>query len=98
MRCVVVLVLTSCLLLSDRARAEAPPEFGRDVKALLEKHCFECHGPQAQEGGLRLDVKQAVLRGGESNEPAVVPGNSAKSRLIKLVTSDDPKQRMPYEG
>lgn len=47
------------------------------MKALLERHCFDCHGPDEQEGGLRLDVKSDALRGGNSGEPAVVPGSSA---------------------
>jgi hypothetical protein len=85
------------VILPAPAWAEEPPEFGKDIRPLLERHCFECHGPQAQEAGLRLDVKQAALKGGESNEPAIVPGSSEKSRLIKLVTSTDPKVLMSHE-
>src|SRR4051812_46285240 len=73
-------ILLTVILPAAAARAEEPPEFGKDIRPLLERHCFECHGPQAQEAGLRLDVKQAALKGGESNEPAIVPGSSEKSR------------------
>jgi mono/diheme cytochrome c family protein len=80
------------------ARADEPPEYSRDIRPLFEKHCFECHGSRQQESGLRLDVKAAALKGGDSKEAALVPGSSDKSRLIKLITSDDPKVRMPHEA
>jgi mono/diheme cytochrome c family protein len=95
----VLLALVSAVLLPRvEARADEPPEYGRDIKPLLERHCFECHGARQQESGLRLDVKEAALKGGESKEPAIVPGSSEKSRLIRLITSDDPKARMPHEA
>src|SRR5687767_16038157 len=83
------------LALCAPALAGAPPDFDKDIKPILERHCFECHGPEKQKGGLRLDVKPAALRGGDSGEPAVVPGNSVKSHLLKLVTSRDPDEFMP---
>ena len=33
---------------------------------MLVKHCFACHGPSKQKGGLRLDRKSAALKGGDS--------------------------------
>src|SRR5690242_16065560 len=80
------------------AGAAEPLEFDRDVKPILEQHCFKCHGPEKQKGGLRLDQKPAALKGGDSGEPAIVPGSALKSHLIKLVTSDDPEQVMPPKG
>ena len=97
MRAAFLATLLTVFLPAEIARAEAPPEFEKDVKPLLERHCFECHGARAQEGDLRLDVKAAALKGGESKEPAIVPGSSEKSRLIKLVTSNDPKLAMAHE-
>jgi mono/diheme cytochrome c family protein len=80
------------------AMAEQPMDFDRDVRPILEQHCFKCHGPEKQKGGLRLDVKPAALKGGDSGEPAIVPGNSLKSHLIQLVSSNDPEQAMPPKG
>ena len=97
MRAAFLAILLTVFLPAEIARADAPPEFEKDVKPLLERHCFECHGAKAQEGDLRLDVKAAALKGGESKEPAIVPGSSEKSRLIKLVTSNDPKLAMSHE-
>ena len=93
-------ILTLLVLLAPSApvRADEPPDFERDIRPLLERHCIDCHGAEEQEGSLQLDSKSSVLRGGNSGEPAVVPGSSGRSRLIKLVTSADPKERMPRKG
>src|SRR6059058_5144145 len=80
------------------ALAAAPPDFDYDVKPILEQYCFKCHGPEKQKSGLRLDVKESALKGGESGEPAIVPGNALKSHLLKLVSSNDPSEIMPPKG
>lgn len=73
-------------------------EFQADVAPILAMKCFECHGPEAQESGFRLDRRESLLRGGDSGEPAVVPGNSKASHLISLITSGDSDRRMPPDG
>jgi cytochrome c553 len=80
------------------ACAAAPPDFDHDVRPILQQYCFKCHGPEKHKGGLRLDQKTSAFKGGDSGEPAVVPGNSAESHLIELVTSKDEDQAMPPKG
>ena len=66
---------------------------------VLETHCYECHGASQQESGLRLDDRGAVLAGGESGEPALVPGKAMASELVRRVTlprADD--DAMPPDG
>lgn len=72
-------------------------DFVKDVQPLLRKHCFECHAAGNEEGGLNLGIRQRVLEGGDRG-PALVQGDSAKSRLIRLVAAIDPKQVMPPDG
>ena len=55
-----------------------------DVKPILEKTCFKCHGPEKQKGKLRLDSLAAALKGGEDGK-VILPGNSAKSILVHNV-------------
>src|SRR3954468_2377516 len=90
--------LMLALMLPVAARADVPLAFDKDVKPIFEQSCFKCHGPDKQKAGLRLDVKASALKGGDSGEPAVVPGSSLKSHLIKLVSTDDPEQAMPPKG
>ncbi|HWA97880.1 MAG TPA: PSD1 and planctomycete cytochrome C domain-containing protein [Pirellulales bacterium] len=79
--------------------AEAPQvDFTRDIRPLLAKRCYSCHGAEQAEASLRLDRKTDALRGGNSG-PAFVPGHSDQSRLVSYVagTSDD-DMVMPPEG
>ena len=87
-----------CLGAESRAGEDPVAQFEQEVRPIFEKRCFECHGPDKQKGGLRLDLKSSALEGGESGEPAVVPGKSAESQLIKFVTSKDPDDAMPPKG
>jgi len=71
--------------------------FERDIRPLLHARCIECHGLEKQKGGLRLDNKTAAMKGGASG-PAIVPGKSAESELIRRVSSADATERMPSKG
>ena len=77
--------------------AAATIDFVRDVQPILSANCYECHGPKKQEAEFRLDVKEIALEGGALG-PAILPGKSAESLLIKLVSDPDPSRRMPRKG
>ena len=66
------------LLLLITSTAAAAVDFARDVKPILEKRCFDCHGAEKQKGGLRLDVKAHALKGGEEHGAPIVHGKSAE--------------------
>ena len=51
---------------------------------LLEQRCFVCHGPAMAQSGLRLDSREAALKGGMRG-PAIVPGNASESRLAQAI-------------
>lgn len=57
--------------------------------AILTRNCLECHGPQKQRSGYRLDLESTALKGGEIADflevAAIVPGDSGASLLIKFV-------------
>src|SRR4026209_394572 len=83
--------------------ADLPPpskqriEFDRDIRPLLVKHCYSCHGPEKQRVGLRLNRKADALKGGDDG-PVIVSGKSAESKLVKLVAGLDPDRVMPPMG
>ena len=64
------------------------------VQPLLEPKCISCHGREKQEGGLRLDSLAAAKEGGDTG-PAIVPGDIAKSLLVKAISFADPDLQMP---
>ena len=77
--------------------AAGPVEFNVDIRPMFEQRCHACHGPANAMNGLRLDRKADALAGGHSG-PAIIPGNSAESRLIHLVAGHEVKVVMPPTG
>src|SRR5436190_8305536 len=77
--------------------AEQVRFFESAVRPVLVEHCDKCHGPAKQWNGLRLDSREAILRGGDSG-PAIVPGQPDKSLLIRAVRQIDDELKMPAES
>jgi len=61
--------------------------FDKDIKPMLEASCVKCHGAEKPKGKYRVDSKDAFIKGGESEEKAVVIGKSAESPAV-LFTAD----------
>jgi len=84
-------------ILALAALAAASADYVRDVEPILRRNCQACHGAAQQMNGLRLDRPDEFLRGGYSG-PAIVPGRSASSRLIQLVSGQIAGKIMPPAG
>ena len=71
--------------------------FTEKIAPLLQQHCISCHGPDAQESGLRLDSLQALNTGGKAGAP-IIPGKPDESLLMVAVRRTDSALQMPPEG
>ncbi len=97
------LIAVAVLCVPPSASAAGPGEleaakakfFENEVRPLLAKRCFECHGEAKQEGELRLDSLAHILAGGWSGA-ALEPGKPADSLLIDAVNYGD--YEMPPAG
>lgn len=71
--------------------------FEKKVRPVLVQHCDRCHSGSAKalKGGLRLDLKSGWQKGGDSGEPAIVPGKPDQSLLMLAVRHDDNASAMP---
>jgi len=78
--------------------ANAEEDLATQAYGILQARCAECHGLEKKRGGLRVDTREALVKGGESAEPALLAGNADDSLLIYLVESDDPTERMPSKA
>jgi hypothetical protein len=56
--------------------------YAKDIKPILEKACLNCHGPEKPKSKYRVDSREAMIKGGDSEEAAIIPGKSEKSPLI----------------
>ena len=78
--------------------AEERIDFAKDVEPIFASRCHGCHGSKLHLGEFRLDRKADALRGGGSGVPAIVPGKSAESLLVRYVAGLDAKTVMPPSG
>ena len=87
---------------ADPAATAAPSDpaaiqfFEEKVRPVLATNCYSCHGADAQLGGLRVDSRAALLRGGKSG-PALTAGDPARSLLIAAVRQSG-ALKMPQGG
>ena len=90
-------IVSLTLLTSGLAPAAEPIDYVKNIQPIFKKNCYECHGSDKKESGLRLDQRQEALAGGDSGA-AIVAGDPDGSLLLKLVQSDDPEKVMPPKG
>ena len=75
---------------------EKPILFERDIQPILGK-CAGCHGGVKKTAGLSVLSRDLILAETDYGDPAVVVGDSEESELVRLISSDDPDERMPPE-
>src|SRR5262245_64653389 len=83
LQALLIVVLTSQIAVAE-PKADAR-FFESRIRPLLADNCFKCHGPEKQKAELRLDSAEAFRRGGFSEQPLAVPGDPAKSMLLKVL-------------
>lgn len=78
-----------------------PPEqiefFEKNVRPVLAERCYDCHGAHKHQNGLRLDSREAVIRGSDYGK-VVEPGNPGVSKLIKAINHAPGVEAMPKKG
>jgi hypothetical protein len=77
-------------------------DYNWHVRPILSENCFKCHGPEpsARKRGLRLDVGELAVQElpKTPGKYAIVPGNAARSELVRRISSKDVDERMPPES
>ncbi len=91
------LVAPAACQAGERSSAAARVDFASQVLPLLQRRCFRCHQGNDASSGYRLDDRREIL-GETTGVPLAKPGAGGESRMFRLVTSADPKKRMPPEG
>jgi len=83
-----------CAVRSAPAAEPAKVDFATAVQPIFAEHCYQCHGPDEQESGLRFDLRDRALKGGDSG-PWFVAGKSGESEIVRRITAADETERMP---
>jgi len=81
-----VLLVGPAFVLADVSKPtrEAIQFFESKVRPLLATHCYKCHGPEKQQGKLRLDSRAGLIQGGET-APAIVVNSPSESLLVEAI-------------
>ena len=73
-------------------------DYEKDIAPIFEESCIDCHGPDKQKSGLRLDQRALMLKGGDTGIATIVPGDWKGSYLMDVVTHLDEDMAMPPKG
>ena len=89
--------ITWTIALAGFARAAESPDFNGEVRPILSRYCFKCHGPdeKARKSKLRLDLREEALKEAKSGAVAIVPGKPGESELCARIFSIDKEEVMP---
>ncbi|MEO1524828.1 MAG: DUF1553 domain-containing protein [Planctomycetota bacterium] len=95
---VLILVSAGAVNADEGVDSEEATLLENTARAILEKHCVDCHGNDESNGGLRLDTADSLNAVGDSGKQAIVPGDLEASELLVRVLSKDENTRMPPDG
>ena len=97
----VVLLVLRCInpvtaaSIDQETQDERHTFFEANIRPVLVNNCFQCHGGEEINNGLRVNSREALLEGGD-NGPAIVPGQPDASLLLEAIRYDDESQvQMP---
>ncbi len=77
--------------------AKRTVDYNREVRPILAKNCFACHGQDEAKRakGLRLDIRESAVKPLKNGDVAIVAGDPDSSELIARLTEEDETLRMP---
>ena len=100
-RCLPALTIVLAAALSafsdEPAYAKPRIDFARDIRPILQNHCWSCHGAdeKSRASGLRLDRREAATTPVGTSPPAIVPRKPDASAVMARITSTDADEVMP---
>lgn len=71
-------------------KPNTPEFYTQNVKPIFDANCARCHGGMNHRGGLNIDTRAGLLKGGHDGA-VVVPGDGPNSLLVRLIRHEGPK-------
>jgi mono/diheme cytochrome c family protein len=95
-----IFVRSSHAVQSAAAEAASPEFYAGHVQPIFQANCYRCHSGFNHRGGLQLDTREHILRGGKDGA-VIMPGHPEQSLLVKLIRHEGPANDpmpMPPKG
>ncbi len=92
-----ILVLSIVMWVWWRSNSPETISYNRDIRPIINDKCISCHGGVKQSGGFSLLFEEEAKSPTKSGKPAIIPGSSRKSEMIRRLTHPDPSKRMPLD-
>jgi WD40 repeat protein len=92
-----ILSLVGADLVREHLVSAAEVSFSREVAPILVRRCLGCHDNRKSEGRYALHAFDRLIKGGDSEESPIIPGNPDESYLFQKLIESDPDLRMPQE-
>ncbi|HTH53481.1 MAG TPA: c-type cytochrome domain-containing protein [Edaphobacter sp.] len=90
-------VRTSVVHASEDSEAARPEFYTSRVQPIFRSSCYRCHAGMNRRGGLSMSTRAALMKGGKDGV-VVLPGDPAKSLLVKGIRHEPPAKPMPSKG
>ena len=94
---VAALALTLAAGAAPEGEAARREFFEAKVRPILAVHCYSCHGAAKQLGGLRVDWRGGLIKGGDTG-PSIEPGQPDDSLLVRALEHSEPGMEMPKKA
>lgn len=98
------LAVAMAFLFGASLRAEEPSakpaptvSYFKDVRPIFVVHCQGCHQPAKPLGGYVMTHFEGLFKGGESEQPGIVPLKPEESNLLAQITPAEGKAEMPKD-
>lgn len=85
-------------LQDDPEQLRVQQRFEQEIRPILVNHCYQCHGPDRQDGGIRFDQRNSSFSAAASGATPVVPGDPGKSEICIRISDPDVETRMPRDS
>ncbi|MFG0335654.1 MAG: DUF1549 domain-containing protein [Maioricimonas sp. JB049] len=91
------LLLSTVVPAAEEAATEpaGPISYYKQIRPIFQAHCQGCHQPAKSSGAYVMTTFERLVGGGESEEPAIVPGKPDESYLVDEITPVDGEAAMP---
>ena len=93
-----VLAALNSLALSAEENQAKEVSFYKDIRPIFQANCQGCHQPSKDKGNYIMTDFAKLIQGGDSGDPAIVPGDPQNSYLVEVITPIDGEAEMPQKA